>query len=51
MDRIVDIATDGRHLSLHRGFLVVSQDREDESRSMMSMPCCSMPMAPPGAPT
>lgn len=27
MDRIVDIATDGRHLFAHRGFLVVSQDR------------------------
>ncbi|GMM62365.1 type II CRISPR-associated endonuclease Cas1 [Novosphingobium pituita] len=32
MDRIVDIATDGRHLSLHRGFLVVSQDREEVGR-------------------
>lgn len=32
MDRIVDIATDGRHLSLHRGFLVVSQDREEIGR-------------------
>lgn len=27
MDTIVDIATDGRHLSVQRGFLVVSQDR------------------------
>ena len=26
MDRIVDIATDGLHLSAHRGFLIVSQD-------------------------
>lgn len=32
MDRIVDIATDGRHLSLHRGFLVVEQDREEVGR-------------------
>ncbi len=27
METIVDIATDGRHLSVQRGFLVVSQDR------------------------
>lgn len=32
MDRIVDIATDGRHLSAHRGFMVVSQDREEVGR-------------------
>ena len=32
MDRIVDIATDGRHLSVQRGFLVVSQDREEVGR-------------------
>ncbi len=32
MDRIVDIATDGRHLSAHRGFLVVSEDREEVGR-------------------
>lgn len=32
MERIVDIATDGRHLSLSRGFLVVSQDREEVGR-------------------
>lgn len=32
MDRIVDIATDGRHLSLHRGFLIVSADREEVGR-------------------
>lgn len=32
MDRIVDIATDGRHLSLHRGFLVVTEQREEIGR-------------------
>lgn len=32
MDRIVDIATDGRHLSAHRGFLVVSEDRTEVGR-------------------
>ena len=32
MDRIVDIATDGLHLSAHRGFLIVSQDHEEQGR-------------------
>jgi CRISPR-associated protein Cas1 len=32
MDRIVDIATDGRHLSAHRGFLVVSEKQEEVGR-------------------
>lgn len=32
MHRIVDIATDGRHLSVHRGFLVVSAEREEVGR-------------------
>lgn len=32
MDRIVDIATDGRHLSLYRGFLVVTQNRDEVGR-------------------
>jgi CRISP-associated protein Cas1 len=32
MDRIVDIATDGLHLSAHRGFLIVSQDRAEQGR-------------------
>ncbi|MGN6268550.1 MAG: type II CRISPR-associated endonuclease Cas1 [Sphingomonas sp.] len=32
MDRIVDIATDGRHLSLYRGFLVVEEQREEVGR-------------------
>ena len=32
MDRIVDIATDGRHLSLHRGFLIVEADRKEVGR-------------------
>lgn len=32
MDRIVDIATDGLHLSLHRGFLLVEQDRAEVGR-------------------
>ncbi len=32
MDRIVDIATDGLHLSAQRGFLIVSQDRAEQGR-------------------
>lgn len=32
MDRIVDIATDGLHLSAHRGFLVVRLDRAEQGR-------------------
>src|SRR6202008_3461807 len=32
MDRIVDIATDGRHLSAHRGFLIVSERQEEGGR-------------------
>src|SRR5690606_18138697 len=32
VDRIVDIATDGRHLSAYRGFLIVSEDREEVGR-------------------
>ncbi len=32
MDRIVDIATDGLHLSAHRGFLLVEQDRAEVGR-------------------
>ena len=32
MERIVDIATDGRHLSAHRGFLLVSEDRKEIGR-------------------
>lgn len=32
MDRIVDIATDGQHLSLHRGFLLVEKDRTEVGR-------------------
>lgn len=32
MERIVDIATDGRHLAVHRGFLIVSADREEVGR-------------------
>lgn len=32
MERIVDIATDGLHLSLHRGFLIVEQDRTEVGR-------------------
>jgi CRISPR-associated protein Cas1 len=32
MERIVDIATDGRHLSAHRGFLVVTEKREEVGR-------------------
>jgi CRISP-associated protein Cas1 len=32
MERIVDIATDGRHLSALRGFLVVSEGREEIGR-------------------
>nr|WP_243415174.1 hypothetical protein [Altererythrobacter segetis] len=32
MDRIVDIATDGQHLSIHRGFLIVEREREEIGR-------------------
>jgi hypothetical protein len=32
MDRIVDIATDGRHLSAQRGFLIVSEERVEIGR-------------------
>lgn len=32
MDRIVDIATDGQHLSIHRGFLIVEREREEVGR-------------------
>jgi CRISP-associated protein Cas1 len=32
MERIVDIATDGRHLSAHRGFLLVSEERTEVGR-------------------
>lgn len=32
MDRIVDIATDGLHISAHRGFLMVEKDREEVGR-------------------
>ena len=32
MERIVDIATDGRHLSAYRGFMVISEDREEVGR-------------------
>lgn len=32
MDRIVDIATDGLHLSLYRGFLMVEQDGDEVGR-------------------
>lgn len=32
MDRIVDIATDGRHLSTYRGFLIVEEDRREVGR-------------------
>ncbi|MFE3838774.1 type II CRISPR-associated endonuclease Cas1 [Pseudogemmobacter sonorensis] len=32
MDRIVDIASDGLHLSLHRGFLLLEKDRSEVGR-------------------
>ena len=32
VDRIVDIATDGQHLSAHRGFLIVERDRVEVGR-------------------
>ena len=32
MERIVDIATDGRHLSAHRGFLIVGEGHEEVGR-------------------
>lgn len=39
MDRIVDIATDGRHLSAHRGFLVVSEERREVGRIPLDDVC------------
>lgn len=32
MERVVDIATDGRHLSLYRGFMLVEEDRQEVGR-------------------
>ena len=32
MGRIVDVATDGLGLSLHRGFMFVSREREEVGR-------------------
>jgi len=32
VERIVDIATDGRHLSAHRGFLIVAEERVEVGR-------------------
>jgi CRISPR-associated protein Cas1 len=32
MDRIIDIATDGRHLSAYRGFLIVTEKRAEVGR-------------------
>jgi CRISPR-associated protein Cas1 len=32
VERIVDIATDGRHLSAHRGFMIVSEDEAEVGR-------------------
>lgn len=32
MERIVDIATDGRHLSAYRGFMLISEEREEIGR-------------------
>jgi CRISPR-associated protein Cas1 len=32
MDRIVDIATEGLHLSTYRGFLLVEKEREEVGR-------------------
>jgi CRISPR-associated protein Cas1 len=32
MERIVDIVTDGRHLSVHRGFMIVAEDRAEVGR-------------------
>lgn len=32
MDRVIDISTDGLHLAVHRGFLVVSEGHEEKGR-------------------
>ncbi len=32
MERVVDIATNGRHLSLYRGFMLVEEDRQEVGR-------------------
>lgn len=39
MDRIVDIATDGLHLSAYRGFLVVKLDGEEQGRIALDDVC------------
>jgi CRISP-associated protein Cas1 len=39
VDRIVDIATDGRHLSAHRGFLVVTEERCEVGRIPLDDVC------------
>lgn len=39
MDRIVDIATDGRHLSAHRGFMIVSEERREVGRVPLDDVC------------
>lgn len=39
MDRIVDIATDRLHLSAHRGFLVVSEERREVGRIPLDDVC------------
>ena len=36
MERIVEIATDGRHLSAYRGFLIVSEDKQEVGRIPLS---------------
>jgi CRISPR-associated protein Cas1 len=32
MERVVDIATDGRHLAAHRGFMIVSEQKQEVGR-------------------
>lgn len=39
MDRIVDIATDGLHLSAYRGFLIVKLDGEEQGRIALDDIC------------
>lgn len=39
MDRIVDIATDGLHLSAYRGFLIVKLDGQEQGRIALDDIC------------
>lgn len=39
MQRVVDISSDGLHLAVHRGFLLVSKDRQEQGRIALDDIC------------